>query len=113
MGCDGLPENSSLPFLTGMGKGELMAAIDKQVCVSAEEGFWPSAGICFDCTDDCPPEVSDTFSNDIIWRRLDVCKPSCADDSASNISKRANRFNDTLGANPSNDTLDTLWRQCF
>jgi hypothetical protein len=102
--CDGLPENSSLPFLTGMGKGDLMALIDKQVCVSADEGFWPSdnnliPGKCFQCTDNCPPHVSSTtFANDIIWRRAGVCKPSCADDSASDISKRANRFNDTLDA---------------
>ncbi|CAK0814013.1 unnamed protein product [Prorocentrum cordatum] len=53
--CDGLPENIDLASLTGMDRGDLMAAIDKQVCVLAEQGFWPTAGDCYTCKKKCPP----------------------------------------------------------
>jgi len=71
--------NHSLSALTGMPRPDLMAMIDKQVCVLADRGFW--AQPCHkECKDEqCPPPPpSNSFAADIISRRSVVCKASCA-----------------------------------
>lgn len=81
--CHGLGETSSLSSLTGLDTDDLMSVLDKQVCVLAEQGFWPSSGSCYKCREEpCPEKVSVTFAEDIISRRWMVCKPSCTGGSA-------------------------------
>jgi hypothetical protein len=81
--CHSPGETSSLSSLTGLDTGDLMAVLDKQVCVLAEQGFWPSSGSCYKCTEEpCPEYVSVTFAEEIISRRRMVCKPSCTGGSA-------------------------------
>lgn len=81
--CHSPGEASSLSSLTGLDTGDLMAVLDKQVCVLAEQGFWPSSGSCYKCNGQpCPEYVSITFAEDIISRRRMTCKHSCTGGSA-------------------------------
>jgi hypothetical protein len=76
--CDSDSGRRALQDLTGMPEGDLMAVIDKQVCVLADQGFWPTSGSCYSCSDEqCPQLISPTYANDIIKRRSESCMPSC------------------------------------